>query len=576
MRDFTESMLRFSWAMSLFGVQQMANLARPSKLAKAFDDVTGAAEAELGGMLRETFRGGDALQRGLLDRALGTPDGARRSAPGASPGAGPFTPGPSTASQRTPGWGPMAGPATAPAAGPAAAPGAAPPSFAEPDISPDYPYEPHYAQVFGSRMHYVTAGAGDPILLLHGNPTWSYLWRNVIPHLGSLGRCIAPDLIGFGRSDKPDIEYSWLDHYRYLEKFIETLGLRNVTLVLHDQGSALGFHYAMLHEDNVKGIAFMESIIRPYPWDHFSTPEFRELFRQLRTGGVGGQGWQMIVEQNMFIEQLLPQAAGRPLSEEEMNFYREPFRTRESRVPIWRFPRQTAIGGEPKDVWNIVTRYSEWLQRSELPKLMLYVTPGALITQEHADWARRSIRNLQSVFLGPGSHFVQESSPSRIGREVAAWCRSLPGARADSSGAFVQQEQLRAQILRLLASLEPGIAIAAIVIFKVARAQERQFLEAADALTRATRRLPGCNVFAFHKTAQPAAAADPVEYLIYEDWETRELFQVQWTSDHLERFQDVVGDFVTATPDLRFYYGWREYRDRTGGWSAGHAKGEAR
>ena len=281
----------------------------------------------------------------------------------------------------------------------------------------------------------------------------------------------------------------------------------------------------------------------------------------------------MIVEQNMFIEQLLPQAAGRPLGEKEMNFYREPFRTRESRVPIWLFPRQTAIGGEPEDVWKAVSQYSEWLQRSPIPKLMLYVTPGALITQEHAEWAQRSIRNLTSVFIGPGSHFVQESSPHRIGKEVAAWCRSLPGARPEEgSQAFVQQQELRAQVLRMLDSLEPGIALAAIVIFKVDPAKEGKFLEEADALTRATRRLPGCNVFAFHKTAQRTAAAEPVEYLIYEDWETRELFHTQWTSEHLGHFQSVVGDLVVATPDLRFYYGWREYhRDRTAG-----ARGEAR
>ena len=135
---------------------------------------------------------------------------------------------------------------------------------------------------------------------------------------------IAPDLIGFGRSDKPNIEYSWFDHARYVEEFIAVLGLKNITLVVHDQGSALGFHYASRHADNIKGIAFFEAIIRPFPWDEFSTPEFRELFRHFRTGGVGGEGWQMIVEQNMFIEQLLPQAAGRPLSEKEMNFYREP------------------------------------------------------------------------------------------------------------------------------------------------------------------------------------------------------------------------------------------------------------
>jgi haloalkane dehalogenase len=278
-------------------------------------------------------------------------------------------------------------------------------------------------------MHYIEQGTGEPILLLHGNPTWSYLWRNVIPHLRSLGRCIAPDLIGFGRSAKPDIAYRWFDHARYLEKFIETMGLQNITLVLHDQGSGLGFHYAMRHEHNVRGMAFFEAIVRPYPWEKFSTPEFRDIFRQFRTGGVGDLGWQLLVEQNMFIEQLLPQAAGRPLSDTEMNFYREPFHDPASRVPIWRFPRDTPIGGEPPDVWEAVTAYSERLQRSALPKLMLYVTPGALLTAEHVEWCEQNIQNLKSVYIGPGVHFVPESSPHQIGREVAIWYRSLPPTR---------------------------------------------------------------------------------------------------------------------------------------------------
>ncbi|HEY7490301.1 MAG TPA: haloalkane dehalogenase [Candidatus Tectomicrobia bacterium] len=467
MWDFTRSMLSFSWAMSLFGVQQMANLFTPSQATKAFDDVTQATEAELSNLLKAAFRAGDTLQRGMVDLTFGAftgqmltpnsqtrrgPDGLQQSAsaaqqsrqrganaawpapaqgtpappnlgqPASPPGSQSAQAGPPQAARATTGWGPM------PGAGPTPGPAPGGQSIAEPDISPDFPYEPHYVEVCGSRMHYIEQGTGDPILLLHGNPTWSYLWRNVLPHLRSLGRCIAPDLIGFGRSAKPDISYHWFDHVRYLEKFIDTLGLRNITLVLHDQGSGLGFHYAMRHEPNIKGIAFFEAIVRPYDWNNFSTPEFRDIFRRFRTGDVGGEGWQLIVEQNMFIEQLLPQAAGRPLSDKEMNFYREPFREPASRVPVWRFPRETPIDGEPLDVWEAVTTYSDRLQKSALPKLLLYVTPGALLTAEHVAWCQQNIRNLKSVHMGPGAHFIQESSPHRIGREIATWYRSLPGS----------------------------------------------------------------------------------------------------------------------------------------------------
>ena len=299
----------------------------------------------------------------------------------------------------------------------------------ESDISPDYPFESHYVDVLGSKMHYIDVGSGDTILFLHGNPTWSYLWRNVIPHLAPLGRCIAPDLIGYGMSDKPDIEYRWFDHVKYVEGFIRTMGLSNITLVIHDQGSGLGFNYAMHNERNVRGIAFFEAIITPYPWDEFSSPEFREIFRRFRSGGVGGEGWQLLVEQNFFIEQLLPQSSGRPLSEKEMNYYRAPFKDPQSRVPIWRFPRETPIGGEPPDVWNAVSEYSRRLQSSDLPKLMLYAEPGGLLTKQHVDWAKQKIKNLESVYIGPGLHYLQESSPHRIGREVARWYSNLPSRR---------------------------------------------------------------------------------------------------------------------------------------------------
>jgi len=478
------SVLSLPYAMSLFGLQQAANIFNPDRAAQSFENLARATEGELSNPLRAMFQLGDAVQRAAYNMTFGAfgnrnnntsgslrnwsnmaadvmqgataavsqpfsqaaagfgatpPQQQSYTGNGQSAPAQPFrqnAPSAQTQSQThsASGWGAMPWPAptapdpprATPARTQSSTPFAAPASMAEPNISPDYPYSPHYVNVLGSKMHYIEQGSGSPILLLHGNPSWSYIWRNIIPHLSPLGRCIAPDLIGFGRSDKPEIEYLWRDHVRYIEAFIEALDLRDVTLVLHDQGSGLGFHYAMYHQENINAIAFFEAIVRPYPWDEFSTPEFRDIFRRFRTGGVGGEGWQMIVEQNMFIEQLLPQAAGRQLTEKEMNYYREPFRTRESRIPMWRFPRQTPIGGEPRDVWEAVSEYSERLQRSEVPKLMLYATPGALLTQEHVTWCQQNINNLQSVFIGPGLHFLQESSPHRIGREIAAWYRKLP------------------------------------------------------------------------------------------------------------------------------------------------------
>ena len=440
MLEFIRSLLSFSWAMSLFGVQQFVNLLVLAEATHAFDEVSAAAASELNAPLRTTLKTANTLIGSFTRPHVGltfrqnTPQVTRRIAgseqpaavsaerPHACYGIGAQTRhnNLTSACERLGATGPCPAPGAVTPISPAE-----PPSFAEPNISEEYPYDPHYVEVFGSRIHFIEQGTGDPILLLHGNPTWSYLWRNVIPHLSSLGRCIAPDLIGYGRSDKPDIQYDWYTQSRYLEEFIRVMGLRNVTLVLHDHGSGLGFHYAMRNEHNVRAIAFFEAIVRPFPWDEFSSPQFREMFKKFRSGGRGGEGWQTLVERNVFIEELLPQASGRKLTEREMTFYREPFPDPQSRIPIWLFARETPIGGEPEDVWKTVSLYSQRLQKSALPKLMLYFTPGALLTAENVEWCRRNIRNLSAVPLGPGLHFVQESSPHLIGETIARWLIDL-------------------------------------------------------------------------------------------------------------------------------------------------------
>lgn len=289
------------------------------------------------------------------------------------------------------------------------------------EISAAFPYPSHFVEVHGSNIHYVDEGSGEPILFLHGNPTSSYLWRNVIPHVRPLARCIAPDLIGMGKSDKPDIEYRFFDHVRYVEGFIARLGLRNLTLVGHDWGSALAFHYAMRHEENVRGLAFMEAILLPVPSWEASRPEFRAVFQAFRTPEVG---WDLIVNKNVFVEQVLPRATVRQLSEAEMDSYREPFREPGSRRPLWRWPNELPIAGEPPEVVAAVEAYNRWLQQSDLPKLLFYGTPGAFIQAPVVAWCQEHLKNLKTVDIGPGIHYLQEDNPHLIGSELANWYRS--------------------------------------------------------------------------------------------------------------------------------------------------------
>jgi len=290
------------------------------------------------------------------------------------------------------------------------------------EISPDFPYESRYVEVHGSKIHYIEEGTGDPILFLHGNPTSSYLWRNIIPHLSPLGRCLAMDLVGMGKSDKPDIEYRFFDHARYVEGFIENMGLRNITLVIHDWGSGLGFHYAMRHESNVKGLAFMEAILMSIPsWDIFPA-EMKGIFQGFRTPDVG---WDLIVNQNIFIEQMLPGGIVRKLTGAEMDRYREPFLEPASRKPVWKWPNEIPIEGQPADVTEAVESYSLKLQQSELPELLFYATPGAIVPPMLVEWCRQNLKNLKTVDVGQGVHYLQEDHPHLIGTEIASWYKTL-------------------------------------------------------------------------------------------------------------------------------------------------------
>ena len=291
----------------------------------------------------------------------------------------------------------------------------------ETGISSAYPFESHYVEVLGSKMHYVDEGAGEPVLFLHGNPTSSYLWRNVIAEVTPVARAIAPDLIGMGRSDKPKIGYRFFDHVRYVDAFIEALELDRPTLVLHDWGSALGFHWAHRHPDRVRGLAFMEAIVRPASWRHFPS-DFRLVFRLFRTPLIG---WVMIQVLNLFVRKVLPVSVVRPLGAEEMAAYKAPYPTIASRRPVRQWPCEIPIDGKPADVHEAVAAYSAWLQESETPKLLVEARPGAIMPRQLAEWVKESFPNLTTVDVGKGLHYIQEDHPRAIGRAVARWLGGL-------------------------------------------------------------------------------------------------------------------------------------------------------
>ena len=288
-------------------------------------------------------------------------------------------------------------------------------------ISPVLPYESNFVTVKGSRLHYVEAGKGDPILLLHGNPTSSYLWRNVIPHLQGLGRCIAPDLIGFGQSDRPDIPYRVFDHVEFIEGFIAALGLDRITLVLHDWGGFIGLSYAADHPRNVRAIALMEAVIKPMRMADRSEG-FQRAFGMMRSQA----GRAKVLDDNFFVERVLPGSVLRKLSDEEMERYRAPFPTPESRLPTWVFPNEIPIDGHPSDVHSAVWDNADKVAKAEIPMLLLTFDPGAIVGPQEVDWARQTFPTLTVKEMGPGIHFVQEDQPQAIGEAIADWLRALP------------------------------------------------------------------------------------------------------------------------------------------------------
>ncbi len=281
------------------------------------------------------------------------------------------------------------------------------------------------AEVDGLEMAYVDVGAGEPtFVLLHGNPTSSFLWRDVIPPLTQLGRCVAPDLIGMGDSDKlpesgPD-SYTFVEHRRYLDGLLERIDLpERVVLVVHDWGSGLGFDWARRNPERVAGIAYMEAIVRPMSWDEW--PEAaRNAFQRMRSP----EGEELVLENNFFVERILPSSVLRELTEDEMEEYRRPFaEPGEGRRPTLTWPRQLPIDGEPADATEITAGYAEWLASSDVPKLFVNAEPGSILTGAQRETCRRWPN--QTEVTVPGLHFIQEDSGERIGEAIAGWAGSL-------------------------------------------------------------------------------------------------------------------------------------------------------
>lgn len=288
-------------------------------------------------------------------------------------------------------------------------------------ISADDNYPRQRITVLDTEMAYIDVGKGNPIIFLHGNPTSSYLWRNIIPHAEKLGRCLAPDLVGMGASgENPSGSYRFVDHYRYFEAWMEAMNLgSNIIFVVHDWGSALGFNWAYHHQAAVQGVAYMESIVRTMAWD-----EWPESARGIFQGMRSPKGEELVLERNFFVERILPSSILREMSETEMDVYRQPFLEEgERRRPTLTWPREIPLDGEPADVAAVVDAYSAWLSQSELPKLFVNAEPGIILTGNQRETCRQWPN--QTEVTVKGLHFIQEDSPHAIGAALADFVRNI-------------------------------------------------------------------------------------------------------------------------------------------------------
>ena len=280
-----------------------------------------------------------------------------------------------------------------------------------------------FVEIFGSNIHYLEEGKGDPILFLHGIPTSSYVWRKVIPYLSSLGRCIAPDLIGFGRSDKPDIAYTVQDHIKYIEKFIEILGLTRITLVMHAWGSVIGFDYAMHHENNCKGLVFYEAFMRTMEPFDVALPLQEHLT-------LLDEQWRMdefLIDGSAFVDRIMSPMMMTDLSEEEMENYKQPLLQKGSGKPLLQYIKECPRGENNSKINQLIEGYTNKLTRSSLPKLMLYSVPGFITTIATVMWAKEHLPNLEVADVGEELHLAQESNPQLIGETISAWLQAIEG-----------------------------------------------------------------------------------------------------------------------------------------------------